>query len=103
MTRIGVGWGDVLRLADDDEDVLVVAVDGEVLAGVDGCVAVMKLDELAVPVEERGGVGVLEGCVGCGVWRGCWAAGGGAGLSLAGGGGASQMMMGVAGVGSEVG
>ena len=54
-----VGWRDVFRFADHDEDVLVVAVDGEVLAGVDGGVAVMKLDELAVPVEEGGGVGFL--------------------------------------------
>ena len=63
----GVGWRDVFRFADHDEDVLVVAVDGEVLAGVDGGVAVMKIDELAVPVEERGGVGFLQCCVGCGV------------------------------------
>ena len=54
-----IGGGDVLWFADHDEDVLVVAVDGEVFAGVDGGVAVMELDELAVPVEERGGVGVL--------------------------------------------
>ncbi len=54
-----IDWGDDLRLADDDEDVLIVAIDGEVFAGVDGCVAVMEFDELAVPVEERGGVGVL--------------------------------------------
>ena len=54
-----VGGGDVLWFADHDEDVLVVAVDGEVLAGVDGCVAVMKLDESAVPVKERGRIGVL--------------------------------------------
>jgi len=53
------GEGDVLWFANHDEDVLVVAVDGEVLAGVDGCVAVMELDELAVPVEKRGGVGLL--------------------------------------------
>ena len=53
------GGRDVFWFADHDEDVLVVAVDGEVFAGVDGGVAVMKLDELAVPVEERGGVGVL--------------------------------------------
>ncbi len=45
----GVGGGDVLWLADGDEDVLVVAVDGEVLAGVDGGVAVVEVDELAVP------------------------------------------------------
>ena len=54
-----IGCGDVLWFADHDEDVLVVAVDGEVFAGVDGGVAVMKLDEPAVPVEERGGVGFL--------------------------------------------
>lgn len=59
-----VGWRDSLRLTDDDEDVLVVAVDGEVLARVDGCVAVMQLDELAVPVEEGGGVGLLQCCIG---------------------------------------
>ena len=47
-----IGGGDVLWFADHDEDVLVVAVDGEVFAGVEGGVAVMKLDEPAVPVEE---------------------------------------------------
>ena len=51
--------GDVFGFADHDEDVLIVAIDGEVLAGVDGGVAVMKVDELAVPVEEGVGVGVL--------------------------------------------
>ena len=55
----GRGGRDVLWLADHDEDVLIVAVDGEVLAGVDGGVAVMEVDELAVPVEEGIGVGVL--------------------------------------------
>ena len=55
----GVGGRDVLWLADHDEDVLVVAVDGEVFAGVDGAVAVMELDEFAVPVEEGVGVGVF--------------------------------------------
>src|SRR5258707_7631240 len=50
-----VGGGDVFWLADHDEDVLIVAVDGKVFAGVDGGIAVMKLDQLAVPVEERGG------------------------------------------------
>lgn len=44
--------GDVFWFADHDENVLVVAVDGEVLAGVEGGVAVMKLDEPAIPVEE---------------------------------------------------
>ncbi len=62
-----VGGRDGLRLANDDEDVLVVAVDGEVFAGVDGGVAVVELDESAVPVEERVGIGLLEGCVGRGV------------------------------------
>ncbi len=47
-----VGGGDVFWFADHDEDVLVVAVDGEVFARVEGGVAVMKLDEPAVPVEE---------------------------------------------------
>ena len=47
-----IGCGDVLWFADHDEDVLVVAVDGEVFAGVEGGIAVMKLDEPAIPVEE---------------------------------------------------
>ena len=55
----GVGGRDVFGFADGDEDVLIVAVDGEVLAGVDGGVAVMEVDELAVPVEEGIGVGVF--------------------------------------------
>jgi len=55
----GVRGRDVLWLPDHDEDVLVVAVDGEVFAGVDGAVAVMELDELAVPVKERVGVCVF--------------------------------------------
>ncbi len=56
----------------------------------------MELDELAVPVEEGVGVGVLQGCVGGGVGGFGW----GAGLPLGGGGGASQTMRGVAGVDS---
>ena len=55
----GVCWRNVFGFADDDENILIVAVDGEVLTGVDRRVAVMKLDELAIPVEERVGVGVL--------------------------------------------
>jgi len=55
----GVGGRNIFWLADDDEDVLVVAVDGEVLAGVDGRVAVMEFDELAIPVEEGVGVGLF--------------------------------------------
>jgi hypothetical protein len=53
------GCGDAFWLANHDEDVLGVAVDGEIFAGVNGGVAVMKLDEPAIPVEQRGGVGVL--------------------------------------------
>jgi len=48
----GCDGRDVFRLADHDEDVLVVAIDRQVVAGVDGCVAVMELDEPAIPVEE---------------------------------------------------
>jgi len=47
-----IGCGDVLWFADHDENVLIVAIDGEIFAGVEGGVAVMKLDEPAVPVEE---------------------------------------------------
>jgi hypothetical protein len=54
-----IGGGDVFWFADHDEDVLIVAVDGEVFAGVERGVAVMQLDEPAVPVEKRGGVSVL--------------------------------------------
>src|SRR6266699_5985732 len=80
----GCCWGDVLWFADHDENVLVVAVDGEVLAGVDGGVAVMKLDEPAVPVEERGGGGFLQRGVGCGVGRGYFGFGCGCGFGLGG-------------------
>ena len=47
-----IGCGDVLWFADHDEDVLIVTVDGEVFAGVEGGVAVMQLGEPAIPVEE---------------------------------------------------
>lgn len=80
--QYGAFGRDVFWLADHDEDILVVAVDGEEFAGVDGAVAVMEIDELAVPVEERCGVGVLECCIGGWGGRSCF--GRGRGLSLGG-------------------
>ena len=55
----GVRWRDVFGLADDDENILIVTIDGEILTRVDRRVAVMELDEFAVPVEERVGVGIF--------------------------------------------
>ena len=75
---------DVLRLANHDEDVLIVAVDGEVFAGVNGRVAVMKLDQLAVPVEEGVGVCILQRCVGEREGRGCFGLGWGCGFAFGG-------------------
>ena len=67
-----VSGRDVLWLPDHDEDVLVVAIDGEVLAGVDGAVAVMEFDELAVPVKKGVGVCVFQSCVGDCICFGFW-------------------------------
>jgi hypothetical protein len=54
-----VGRRNVLRFANHDEDVLIVTVEGEVFAGVESGVAVMNLDESAIPVEERIGIGIF--------------------------------------------
>ena len=71
---------DGLWLANPDEDVLVVVVEGDGLAVGDGGVAVVEFAEPTIPVEERGRVGVLEGdvggCVRCGWWGRGFAFGG---------------------------
>ena len=87
---------DCLRLADDDKDILVVAVDGDEGAGVEGGVAMTERAELAVPVEEGGRVGVFYCCV---EWW--WSPVLDAGLPFAGAGGASQVMSGVAASGVD--
>ena len=62
---------DGLGLADPGKDVLIIMVESDGGTGVDGGVAVMKCAKAAVPVEERGWVGVLEGYVGGCVQRRC--------------------------------
>ena len=56
----GRNWSDGLRFADPGEDILVVVVEGDVGSGVDGGIAVVERAELAIPVEERLWIGVLE-------------------------------------------
>jgi hypothetical protein len=60
------GGRDGLGLADPGKDVLIIMVESDSGAVVDGGVAVMKPAKAAIPVEERRWVGVLEGYV-----RGC--------------------------------
>src|ERR1700733_9869714 len=60
----GRDGGDGLGFADPGEDVLIVMVEGGGLTPADGGVAVMERGELAIPVDQRGWVGILKGCVG---------------------------------------